>query len=569
MLTKKASRVLCTILVCLLIMSLFSACGTSGTGNKTTDSEKTSEQKVESNSADGGNLSQSERTKIIFAWWVTGPVDDNSIIEQELEKIFTDIDFVAWPFERASYADQFNTRVAGGDIPDLFLSTNNYAMITQGVAAGFDIDMIKNYAPNYYKAVLAYNEEFNCQTFAVSYFDGKFYGMPLMEFTQVNPFSDGWRKDWLDKVGITKIPETLEEFEVAFKKFRNEDPDGNGVKDTYAFTGRGKDFTGYMWQSFFLAHGAAPMNWKVVKDGKLVDASTMDEYRDTLRLLNRWYKEELIDPEFITTDDAVMKQKIANNKIGYITDATWYRIIPGGMDGTSSEYYDVVKEIGGDLVLAPAPKGPNGNHGYTGWGPTPGNMIMFGKHMEKEQEKFKKVLSTLDRILSDPDIFLLTAYGIEGEHWERDEKTGLINHTENYKTVEQRKGLGSNFWANIKFLQLPDIGRKYVMRQDLDWNTINSITSSCTVQYKVSSGITLPAASKEEVRKYADISASLTPLKQKWFFDFVTGEKSVENDWDEWINEWKAAGGEEYINYLNEKYEKEKIVISAVEALLK
>ena len=37
-----------------------------------------------------------------------------------------------------------------------------------------------------------------------------------------------WRDDWLKKVGIDKIPETLDEAETAFYKFRNDDPDGNG-----------------------------------------------------------------------------------------------------------------------------------------------------------------------------------------------------------------------------------------------------------------------------------------------------------------------------------------------------
>lgn len=39
-----------------------------------------------------------------------------------------------------------------------------------------------------------------------------------------------WRKDWLDKVGITKAPETLEEFEKAVYAFAEKDPDGNGKK---------------------------------------------------------------------------------------------------------------------------------------------------------------------------------------------------------------------------------------------------------------------------------------------------------------------------------------------------
>ena len=38
----------------------------------------------------------------------------------------------------------------------------------------------------------------------------------------------------MEAVGATEAPNTLEEMEELLIKFRNEDPDGNGEKDTYA-----------------------------------------------------------------------------------------------------------------------------------------------------------------------------------------------------------------------------------------------------------------------------------------------------------------------------------------------
>ena len=45
-----------------------------------------------------------------------------------------------------------------------------------------------------------------------------------------------WRKDWLEKVGIEKIPSTIEEFETAIRAFKEQDPDGNGKNDTFGFS---------------------------------------------------------------------------------------------------------------------------------------------------------------------------------------------------------------------------------------------------------------------------------------------------------------------------------------------
>ena len=41
--------------------------------------------------------------------------------------------------------------------------------------------------------------------------------------------------DWLREVGIAEVPETLEEMYDALHEFRHDDPDGNGILDTYGF----------------------------------------------------------------------------------------------------------------------------------------------------------------------------------------------------------------------------------------------------------------------------------------------------------------------------------------------
>ena len=39
------------------------------------------------------------------------------------------------------------------------------------------------------------------------------------------------RQDWLDKLGL-KAPTTIDEFEEVIRAFTEDDPDGNGQKDT-------------------------------------------------------------------------------------------------------------------------------------------------------------------------------------------------------------------------------------------------------------------------------------------------------------------------------------------------
>jgi len=46
-----------------------------------------------------------------------------------------------------------------------------------------------------------------------------------------------YRKDWAEKVGITKAPETWDELYDMLYKFTYNDPDGNGKQDTYGMLG--------------------------------------------------------------------------------------------------------------------------------------------------------------------------------------------------------------------------------------------------------------------------------------------------------------------------------------------
>ncbi|MFD0717029.1 hypothetical protein [Paenibacillus sp. GCM10027626] len=43
----------------------------------------------------------------------------------------------------------------------------------------------------------------------------------------------GIRKDWLDNVGIDKLPETLDEYHEVLRRFTFNDPDQNGKNDMY------------------------------------------------------------------------------------------------------------------------------------------------------------------------------------------------------------------------------------------------------------------------------------------------------------------------------------------------
>lgn len=89
------------------------------------------------------------------------------------------------------------------------------------------------------------------------------------------------RQDWLDNLGL-EAPTTIDEFEEVIRAFTEDDPDGNGEKDTYGFTYEGDTIYNNGWCAdpvtiFSVYTGKnLPGQWQEDEDGKLVYGS-LDE----------------------------------------------------------------------------------------------------------------------------------------------------------------------------------------------------------------------------------------------------------------------------------------------------
>ena len=104
------------------------------------------------------------------------------------------------------------------------------------------------------------------------------------------------RKDWLDKLGM-HTPETVEEFSEMLRRFTEDDPDGNGIKDTY-----GMIVTDYLdgpLENLAVWCGA-PNGWGEADNGSLEPSFITDEYMDALTLMRDWYSKGYINKDLDT-----------------------------------------------------------------------------------------------------------------------------------------------------------------------------------------------------------------------------------------------------------------------------
>ncbi|HZG86248.1 extracellular solute-binding protein [Paenibacillus sp.] len=232
--------------------------------------------------------------------------------------------------------------------------------------------------------------------------DGKIYG--LYQATPLSRQGVIYRKDWADKLGL-KAPETIDDLYAMMKAFAEQDPDGDGQKNTIGLADRSDLVYGAFktTSSYF----GTPNNWGEL-DGELRPEFMFPAYMDTMNFFRKLFQEGLINHDFPVTSkpdhEALFKTGKAGTFIGCICAAPGYQ-------------RDMEKTIPGvKLDVANRIKGPNGEVGV--WSvPGYGNMVLFPKSSIKNEEELKKVLSFFDQLMN-PEIYNLLNYGIEGDHYE-------------------------------------------------------------------------------------------------------------------------------------------------------
>lgn len=129
------------------------------------------------------------------------------------------------------------------------------------------------------------------------------------------------RKDWLDKLNL-KMPSTWEELYEVCHAFTYDDPDGNGIKDTYGLTGDGLGTLRY----FFSSTGISNRYWNKDANGKWFFGALDDANIPVLEWLRKMYEDGSIDPDFAATSWKEGLQKFSSNQFGVCVrnaDADW------------------------------------------------------------------------------------------------------------------------------------------------------------------------------------------------------------------------------------------------------
>ncbi|KAB8125671.1 extracellular solute-binding protein [Gracilibacillus oryzae] len=224
--------------------------------------------------------------------------------------------------------------------------------------------------------------------------DGKLMGLPI--FTAGDGTSPVlWiRQDWLENLGLD-APETMEEFEAVMDAFTNDDPDGNGVDDTFGFSFAGRNgFNNWMSDVGFV-FGAytgnyIPGTYLENEEGRLVYSSVQPGIKEGLQKLSEWYSKGYLDQELAVLDEVKATEAFIQGKSGMIAAPFWAGGWPLGD----------IKSTNPDAVLEAfkLPVGPDGQSARFMNSLNEGKVMMFRKDFEHMDAFFHYFDKIYDRV---------------------------------------------------------------------------------------------------------------------------------------------------------------------------
>ncbi|MGB7538220.1 MAG: extracellular solute-binding protein [Anaerolineales bacterium] len=324
------------------------------------------------------------------------------------EKLKITLNLVLVPGDVAEQNTKINTAAAANDLPDIFFVNRDvwYKLVGEGLVA--KVDDLLPLMPT--RTATHYSDPNRNRIVTV---DGAMYGLP--DQGQI-PTTDGLviRKDWLDKLGLA-MPKTVDELIAVAKAFTENDPDGNGKKDTYGFgafvenAGVPETGLGRRWDTIMGAFGVSG-TFNVTQDAFGLNVRNAN-YMDALKAVKQIIDGGYIDPDWPTLKKDEFRARWKQGKWGIMRENF-------AALSTKSNYADFDKNFpdGEWVVLAP----PTGPGGMSSEGLAIQSARIYAVSQKAIDEgKGPAIARLLDWMAGDEGYYLL-AFGVKGENYNLD-----------------------------------------------------------------------------------------------------------------------------------------------------
>ena len=431
-------------------------------------------------------------------------------------------------------AQAYNMMLTSTVLPDIIhsSSSNLNEIGKEGALIPIE-DLIDEYAPHIKEMFEKYpklKKRATADDGHIYYIPGSISGMDSDSLPSL-----GWfiRQDWLDKLGLEQ-PKTIDELEKVWTAFRNEDPNGNGVKDEVPFFSR----VGGLSSLFHLFNASESGYVLDEKTGKIVYAPTTPEFKTAIKKIAQWYKEGLIDAEIFTRGGQCREQLLGGNLGGSTHD--WF----SSTSSYTARYADSVPGI--NFVPMAPPADVDGKivewdsrtpvHGY-GWG------------ISKDNQYPEETIKYFDFWYTDEGSDLIS-FGVEGIHYnvvdgKKVFTDKVLNAEEGVPTYMRNQGQ-----AEIGAIRKFDAEYQGMTKEaQAGWNLYND-NGWCKKQTE------FDVFNNEEIEikeKYnSNINTFADEQRQKW----IMGAEDIDATWDKYVETLNSMHVDEMVKIYQAAYDR-------------
>lgn len=411
---------------------------------------------------------------------------------------------------------QLSLMIADGEMPEMMrIDPDTYRDYAKQGAFLDITDDIQNY-PNLM--------EYCSPTIETAKVDGRLYCVPSNSYLQTD-YTIAVRKDWLDNLGL-EIPTTLEDWKNVMHAFTFEDPDGNGVDDTYGFCCIGFSYMG----AFFGAYGATDKHAYILEeDGTVTTNVISDNYRNALRCLHELYTDGVIDPEVFTAKSEDVHQKWSRGEFG-LWQGWWSH------PGNAYLRYDFENmQPDAEVQIIYPPVGEDGKSGLTYSNPFYSTIALS---RDLSEEKKDAALRLLDYQVTKEG-FYVVMYGLPGVDFELDENgdicwNWLVNDN------KDRNGVETTDMELYKLVYHDGFQRP----ADRLGDSISAKMYGDATDMEKDCPTIADLFENTRTEEFFDYYTELEKYYQENSIRFIMGELDIEKDWDKYKSEYLSMGGE-------------------------
>ncbi|WP_186766595.1 extracellular solute-binding protein [Puniceibacterium confluentis] len=435
--------------------------------------------------------------------------------------------------------EAMNLLIAQGNMPDIVGGHLIQQPVNQYGPEGAFVplnDLVKEHAPH----IQAFWDANPDLVQAISAYDGNYYYIPYLPDGK---FGRAWyiRQDWLDALGLEQ-PQNVDELHAVLTAFRNDDPNGNGLKDEIPYFARQWEEVNRLltlWDA--RSSGSDTYHDFYVNDaGSVVHPYAQDAYRDALSNVAQWYEEGLIDPEIFTRGSSSRDYLLSENLGGMTHD--WFASTSGYNDALA----DKVAGFNFIPFLPPASEAGVRMEEHRripikpdGWA------ISYTNENPVETIKY------FDFWFTDEGRNLAN-FGVEGKTWD------LVDGEPIYKP----EVLNSDSPVNSQmYLEGAQIQRGYFQDYRYEWQWTSQAAREGIELYDANDllidqflGVSFNQDEQKVYDKYwPSLRTYMLERQQAW----ILGSGEVKADWDDYVKTLNRMGYEDVITVLNSAYQRQ------------